>query len=99
LHDDRSVYDIDENKVVLRKSLAMEYSFKDPEVVRKFGRQKKKMIAYSDTYNSLHLALAGKSGRSFFYLWKAFKIYPVSVCERRTLAIFKYYFMRLFKII
>jgi len=99
LHDDRSVYDIDEKKIVLRKNLAMEYSFRDPEVVRKFGRQKNKMFAYSDTYNSLHLALAGKTGRSFFYLLKAFKRYPFSVFERRTLAIFKYYFLYLFKMI
>jgi glycosyltransferase involved in cell wall biosynthesis len=90
LHNDRSVYDIDEDRLVLRKSLAIDYSFNDPEVLKKFGSQKVRMLAYSDTYNSLHLALAGKINRSFFYLFRALKRYPMCIFERRTLAIIKY---------
>jgi len=90
LHDDRSVFNVDEEKLVRRKQLAMDYSFKDPEVRRIFGSQYNKMIAYSFTYNSLHLALAGHKARSLVYFLKALKKYPLTLFERRTLAILKY---------
>ncbi|MBL7924340.1 MAG: glycosyltransferase family 2 protein [Bacteroidia bacterium] len=97
LHDDRSVINVDEQKLVRRKLLAMQYSFKDPEVQRKFGAQWNKMDAYSDTYNSLHLMLDGQIRRSFYYFFKAMRTYPLCVLERRTLAIIKYFFINLFR--
>lgn len=97
LHDDRSVYQIEENRLVKRKQLAIDYAFKDPAVVKMYGNYWKEILAHSDTYNSLHLALAGKKKRSFFYLYRAFKRYPLCLFNRRTLAIFKYYLIYLFK--
>lgn len=95
LHDDRSVYDVNEDKLILRKQLAMDYSFTDIEVQKKFGKQKMKMYAFSDTYNSLHLALASKKRRSLFYFLRAIKRYPLCLFERRTLAILKYYIINI----
>ncbi|MFM7016784.1 MAG: glycosyltransferase family 2 protein [Bacteroidota bacterium] len=97
LHDDRSVYQIEENRLVKRKQLAIDYSFKDAAVVKMYGSYRKEILAHSDTYNSLHLALAGKKKRSLFYLWRAFKRYPPCIYNRRTLAIFKYYLIYLLK--
>ena len=97
LHDDRSVYQIEEKRLVKRKQLAIDYAFKDPAVVKMYGNYWKEILAHSDTYNSLHLALAGKKKRSFFYLYRAFKRYPLCLFNRRTLAIFKYYLIYLFK--
>ncbi len=91
LHDERSVYSVEEDKLVRRKQLAMDYSFRDPEVKKIFGSQLFKMTAYSYTYNSLHLALAGKTARSFYYLLSAIRKYPLCLFERRTLAIAKYW--------
>ncbi len=93
LHDDRSVYSVEEEKLVRRKQLAMDYSFQDPEVKRIFGNQWNKMIAYSYTYNSLHLALAGQKTRSLVYFFNALRKYPLCLFERRTLAIIKYCFV------
>ncbi len=97
LHDDRSVYQIEEKRLVKRKQLAIDYAFKDPAVVKMYGDYWKEILAHSDTYNSLHLALAGKKKRSMFYLFRAFKRYPLCLLNRRTLAIFKYYLIYLFK--
>jgi glycosyltransferase involved in cell wall biosynthesis len=97
LHDDRSVYQIEEKKLVKRKQLAIDYSFQDPAVVKMYGEYKRELVAHSDTYNSLHLALAGKKKRSLYYLLRAFRRYPLCVFNRRTLAIFKYYLIYLFK--
>jgi glycosyltransferase involved in cell wall biosynthesis len=97
LHDDRSVYQIEEKRLVKRKQLAIDYAFKDPAVVKMYSNYWNEILAHSDTYNSLHLALAGKKKRSLFYLFRAFKRYPLCLINRRTLAIFKYYLIYLFK--
>lgn len=97
LHDDRSVLSVDENKLVKRKQLTLDYAFKDPMVQLVFGSQKNKIVAYSDTYNSLHLAIAGNIRRSLHYALKAVLTYPLIIFERRTLAIIKYAFLWVFK--
>jgi glycosyltransferase involved in cell wall biosynthesis len=97
LHDDRSVYQIEEKRLVKRKQLAIDYAFKDPAVVKMYSNYWNEILAHSDTYNSLHLALAGKKKRSLFYLFRASKRYPLCLINRRTLAIFKYYLIYLFK--
>jgi len=97
LHDDRSVIDVEENKLVKRKQLTLHYAFKDPQVEFVFGKSKNKIIAYSDTYNSLHLVMSGKLKSGVHYLAKAILIYPIIIFERRTIAIFKNIFIGLFK--
>jgi hypothetical protein len=97
LHNERSVHIVDEEKLVLRKRLALEYSFRDQMVQNHYGKYLNKMNAYADTYNSLHLVLAGKSNRAIVHLLIAFKTYPGCLFERRVLAIFKYLILDFFK--
>jgi glycosyltransferase involved in cell wall biosynthesis len=97
LHEERSVNHVYESSLVKRKQLTLDYAFKDPQVQRVFGKHKNKIIAYSDTYNSLHLVISGKIGRGIHYLAKAVLNYPLIFFERRTLAIFKYIVIRTFK--
>lgn len=97
LHNERSVHVVDEEKLVIRKKLALEYSFKDQMVQKHFGKYLNRMNAYADTYNSLHLVLAGKSKRAIVHLLIASKTYPGCLFERRVLAIFKYLLLDLFK--
>jgi glycosyltransferase involved in cell wall biosynthesis len=96
LHDERSVVKIEEDKLIRRKMLAMKYSFKDPEVSKKFGKYWNKMDAYSDTYNSLHLMLDNQIRRSIYYLFKAFRTYPMCIFEKRSLVVFKYLVINLY---
>lgn len=97
LHDERSVQMVNEEKLVLRKRLALEYSFRDPLVQKQYGKHMNKMNAFADTYNSLHLVLAGQSIRALVHLAKAAKTYPCSLFDRRVLAIFKYLLLALVK--
>ena len=97
LHDDRSVSHVEESTLVKRKQLTLFYAFQDPQVKIVFGKQKNKIVAYSDTYNSLHLVISGEIRRGIHYLAKAVLSYPVIFFERRTLAIFKYIIIRTFK--
>ncbi len=96
IHDDRSVSHVQESSLVKRKQLTLNYAFQDPQVQFVFGKYKNKIIAYSDTYNSLHLVISGEIKRSFHYLLKAVINYPLIFFERRTLAIFKYMIIRTF---
>ena len=91
------MYHVEEKKLVKRKQLAYDYAFRDPAVEKMYGTYKNEILAHADTYNSLHLALAGKKKRSLYYLWRAFKRYPLCIVNRRTLAIFKYYLIYLIK--
>lgn len=97
LHEDRSVLDVKEDSLVRRKKLAMEYSFKDPEVKKLFGDQFRKMNAFADTYNALHLVLGGKIRRGLYHFSKAIMYYPLCIFQRRTLAIFKYVFFAVYR--
>ncbi len=97
IHNDRSVLQIDEEKLVRRKMLAMKYSFMDTEVQRKFGKHWNEMDAYSDTYNSLHLMLDNQTQRSLYYFWKAICTYPLCLFERRSLGILKYFLINTYK--
>jgi glycosyltransferase involved in cell wall biosynthesis len=96
IHDDRSVSNMQESTLVKRKQLTLNYAFMDPQVQLVFGKHKNKIIAYSDTYNSLHLVISGEIRRSVHYLLKAVLNYPLIFFERRTLAIFKYIIIRMF---
>lgn len=96
LHNDRSVLNIDEERLLTRKNLALHYAFKDPMVVKIFGKYRNKMEAFCDTYISLHLALIGENRSSLKYLIQAIRNYPFCIFERRFLAIIKYLIKNLY---
>lgn len=91
-HENRSILAShgSEEKLTLRKELALKYAFKDPGVQKKFRQHYKKIDAFGDSYISLHLALLGSSKRSIYYLIKSIKGYPQIVFSKRFLVIVKY---------
>jgi glycosyltransferase involved in cell wall biosynthesis len=93
VHSARSVLSYDEHKLEMRKNLALKYAFKDPKVVEVFGKFRRRIEAYCDTYISLHLVLAGENKKGLRYLAHSFRSYPPSIIERRFFAIVKYTLM------
>jgi glycosyltransferase involved in cell wall biosynthesis len=96
VHDSRSVLHYDENKLVMRKNLAIEYAFRDPKVKEVFGLHQKEMEAYCDSYIALHLILSGQNQKGIQYLIHSLKLHPSVLLERRILAIFKYILLNVF---
>jgi glycosyltransferase involved in cell wall biosynthesis len=90
IHDSRSVFNYDENKLLYRKNLALRYSFEDKYVQQVFGKHRKVMEAYCDSYISLHLALSAKNKRALKYFFLSLQFHPDVFFTKRTLAIFKY---------
>ena len=88
-HNDRSVLEIDENGLLLRKKLALKYAFEDRQVKNKFGKYRNEMEAYASSYIALHLVLTGKKSRGFRYVWLGIKKYPPIIFSRRFLVIIK----------
>lgn len=89
-HDKRSVLGYNEPKLVMRKILALEYAFEDNKAREIFGKHRRKMEAYCDTYISLHLTLSNQNAKGLKYLFLAFTNDYHALLSRRTLAIFKY---------
>lgn len=89
VHDSRSVFSFSEQQLLLRKRLFLEYVFQDEKVKEVFGGLKTVMSAYSDSYISLHLILAGHYKAGFKYFFKSIVKYPPCLFDRRTLGIIK----------
>jgi len=90
VHETRSVLSYDEQKLLLRKNLALKYAFADPVVARSFSAYRRLIEAYCDTYISLHLILSKKNKQGIKYLVHAINAYPACMFDRRFLAIVKY---------
>ncbi len=93
IHEERSVIQTDELKLLLRKYLSIGFAFDDELVSKEFGKMKVIMYSYFDTYIALHLLLAGKVIASLKFLVKAIKNYPACIFERRFLVIIKYFIL------
>jgi trehalose-6-phosphatase len=89
-HDSRSVLNTDEDKLVLRKELALQFAFSDAKVNGAYGKHKNTMMAFNYTYIALHLALSSKKKRAIHYLLKGISFYPGVIFSRRFLAIVKH---------
>jgi glycosyltransferase involved in cell wall biosynthesis len=90
VHESRSVLNYDEQKLLLRKNLALKYAFYDKTVADSFARYRSIIEAYCDTYISLHLILSKKNARGMRYLLHAVRAHPACIFDRRFLAIIKY---------
>lgn len=90
VHDSRSVLNYDEEKLLHRKNLALQYSFENAAVKRVYGKHRKEMDAYCDTYIALHLALSMENKKALKYFFLSVYYYPDVFFSKRTLAIFKY---------
>ena len=89
IHTTRSVFNYPEDKLLLRKNLALKYAFEDKAVSEKYGNYKYSMEGYCDSYIALHLALSGNNVKALKYLTRAFMIYHLTIFNIRTIAIFK----------
>jgi len=97
IHNKRSVLNVNEEKLLLRKNLALVYAFQDKKVEQKFGKLKKKMEAYCDSYIALHLVISGENLKGLKYLLNSIKSHPPVILERRVVAIFKIMFLNLLR--
>lgn len=96
IHESRSVLSYDEQKLLMRKNLALKYAFEDPKVASVFSKYRPIIESYCDTYISLHLILSKKSFRGIRYLLHAILAYPNCMFDRRFLAINKYLLLNFF---
>jgi glycosyltransferase involved in cell wall biosynthesis len=89
LHDNRSVFSVDENKLLHRKNLLLKYAFEDQRVKQEFGTRRRTITAFSDTYISLHLVMSNKIMLGWQYLIKAIFQDPRCLNDRRIPGIIK----------
>jgi hypothetical protein len=89
-HANRSVSNFDDSKLLLRRNLAIHYAFTDEKVQEKFGKYKRRIMAYWDSYVALHLALGGNKQLALYWWFQSLKNHLPSLFERRSLAILKY---------
>ncbi|MCS6821489.1 MAG: glycosyltransferase [Microscillaceae bacterium] len=97
-HEERSVLNYQEDALIERKTLALDYAFQDARVQEIYGKDRKRMEAYFESYVALHLVLSNKNKLGLKHLWKCFRLTPQAIFHRRTLAIFKHLFFNVLRI-
>jgi glycosyltransferase involved in cell wall biosynthesis len=96
-HKDRSVLSFDEQKLLKRKLLSLQYAFQDANVLRVFKDYFKQIESYCDSYIALHLVLSGKTKSGFKYIFQASKNNYQVLFSRRFLAIVKHSIYNIFR--
>lgn len=96
-HKDRSVLNFDEQKLLKRKLLSLQYAFQDANVLKVFHDYFRQIESYCDSYIALHLVLSGKTKSGFKYIFQASKNNYQVLFSRRFLAIVKHSIYNLFK--
>lgn len=89
-HDERSVINVNEENLILRKKTLINSIFNDHMVESAYLRQKNAIEAYCDTYIALHLILAGKIEKGMRHFMTGLFAYPYVIWDRRTLGILKH---------
>ncbi|MFL5763462.1 MAG: glycosyltransferase family 2 protein [Bacteroidia bacterium] len=90
-HDDRSVLQMNREKLIVRFSTLVECLMQQKKFVEKFGKYKNNLLANNYTYISLHIALAGDHKLDTIrYLTKAISKKPQLVFSKRFFAIIKH---------
>jgi glycosyltransferase involved in cell wall biosynthesis len=93
-HDERSVLNTDERRLVLRKELCLKYAFMDGKVNEVYGQYKRRIEAFCDSYIALHLALIGEKINPLKHLGKGVIRYPGLLFTKRFLAVLKQLLIR-----
>lgn len=88
-HTNRSVSNFEENKLVRRKKLSLEYAFKNKLVIAKFNKNYKAIEASSDLYIALHLILSTNYKRGLFYFQRSLLANPLLLFDKRAMACIK----------
>ena len=72
-HDNRSVLNINEDSLLKRKNLLIQYLSEDSVFMHKYGSHLKAVEAHMLSYMGLHLAMSGRPLKGIYYLAKAGK--------------------------
>jgi glycosyltransferase involved in cell wall biosynthesis len=89
-HENRSVLSYSEEKLVMRKNLAIQFAFSDKVVQSTYTRWMPQIEAFWDVYIALHLTLSKKKKAAIKYLFKAFLNHPAMVFRKRFWAVVKH---------
>lgn len=89
-HNERSVVNVDEKNLILRKKTLITSIFTDQQVAACYGDKRHIIEAFCDTYIALHLILAGKIRSGLNYFIAGISGHPPAICDRRTLGIIKH---------
>jgi hypothetical protein len=91
IHKGRSAVNVSREKIEKTKLISMNNAFADPNVVKVFGKYRRKMEAYSETFTALFLVLAKERKLALKHFRNAIKLYPLCLFEFRTLVIARYF--------
>lgn len=94
-HEGRSVLNVNLDKLIKRKELLLKYAFEDPAVKKRFGKKRKQITAFCETYIALHLVLGGMVGKGLRYLLNGILLHPACLNDRRILGIVKHSLLQL----
>jgi glycosyltransferase involved in cell wall biosynthesis len=86
-HENRSVLNIEAEKLVKRLYLVSEYLQKDPIFRAKYGNKLNTLRAHSDLYIALHLILANQKKIGLKYALKALRTLPKVIFTRKFIVI------------
>lgn len=90
-HVDRSVVNIDINKLIQRKELMLYYLFSNETINKKLLKYKAALKSGAYSYIALHIAMSKKSKRTALqYLIKSFISFPRIILKKRFFAIIKH---------
>ncbi len=96
-HDARSVVNTNENKLILRKNIALNSIFSDSYVIKRYATKKNYIESYFDTYIALHLALEGNITAALKYFKYALQKNMYILFSKRSLVICKLWILNLFR--
>lgn len=88
-HDERSVNEVNKEKLIKRLTLLSKYIQEDQEVVKFYQHEMKNILAENLSYISLHLAMGNYKKDSLSYLLKSIKTDISFIFRRRFLGIIK----------
>jgi glycosyltransferase involved in cell wall biosynthesis len=89
-HDNRSVLEINPEKLIKRKELMLQMAIQDQSIVNYYENKIKYLKANTYSYIALHLAMSNHKKQTLFYLKKTLKETPDFIFKRRFFAILKY---------
>ncbi|MFI5203013.1 MAG: glycosyltransferase family 2 protein [Flavobacteriales bacterium] len=91
IHRGRSALNVSSEKIEKTKLISMNNAFTDENVVKVFGKYRKKMEAYSETFTALFLMIAKERKLALRHFFNAVRLYPLCLFELRTLVIARYF--------
>ncbi len=94
-HDERSVLNFSEDKLLSRTNLLVTKLKEDNMFVETYGRKViNKIHGHMLTYSALHLLLSGNKRKAIILFFKGLKYSPSELLKIRTLAFLKHLFLR-----